>query len=236
MPSVLRSLNHLLQALPMAEFEALRPNLESVELVRDAVLVEAGAPLAHVYLPQSGVISIRVCLSAGQAVSVAMIGHDSVFSASAALEDGMALTDAVVLLPGKAAKLNVARLRAIAERSDVFRTLLARHEQALCAEVQQSAACNASHAVEARLARWLLRTRDLCNSESMPLTQEVLAQMIGVQRNAVSIVANALQKAGIIRYSRGLIEITDAGGLKETCCECYDAVKAHHRRLLTASH
>jgi CRP-like cAMP-binding protein len=236
MPSVVRSLNQLLQALPMAEFEALRPHLEPVELVRDAVLVEAGAPVTHVYLPQSGVISIKVGLAAGQAVSVAMIGHDSAFTALAAPGDGIALTDAVVLLPGKAAKLDVGRLRAASQRSDVFRTLLARHEQALCAEAQQSAACNASHAVEARLSRWLLRTRDLCDSENMPLTQETLAQMIGVQRNAVSIVANALQKAGIIRYSRGHIEITNAEGLRDTSCECYDAVKAHHRRLLTVSH
>jgi CRP-like cAMP-binding protein len=234
MPTVLRSLNHLLQALPVAEFDMLRPHLESVELVRDAVLVEAGARPTHVYLPQSGVISIRVYFSAGQAVSVAMIGHDSVFGALAAVDDGIALTDAVVLLPGKAAKLEIARLRAVAERSDVFRTLLARHEQMLCAEAQQSAACNASHAVEARLSRWLLRARDLCNSENLRLTQETLAQMMGVQRNAVSIVANALQKAGILRYSRGQIEITDTQGLREISCECYDAVKAHHRRLLTA--
>jgi CRP-like cAMP-binding protein len=236
MPTVLRSLNHLLQALPVAEFDMLRPHLESVELVRDAVLVEAGARSTHVYLPQSGVISIRVYFSAGQAVSVAMIGHDSVFSALAAVDDGIALTDAVVLLPGKAARLDIARLRAVAERSDVFRTVLARHEQMLCAEAQQSAACNASHAVEARLSRWLLRMRDLCNSENLRLTQETLAQMMGVQRNAVSIVANALQKAGILRYSRGQIEITDTDGLREISCECYDAVKAHHRRLLTASH
>ena len=126
------------------------------------------------------------------------------------IEDGISLTDAVVLLPGKAAKLEIARFRAAADRSDVFRTLLARHEQVLSAEAQQSAACNASHAVEARLARWLLHARDLTNSESLRLTQEILAQMIGVQRNAVSIVANALQKAGILRYSRGYIEITDA--------------------------
>src|SRR4030095_7955017 len=98
-----------------------------------------------------------------------------------------------------------------------------------------SAACNASHSVEARLSRWLLHTRDLTDNESLPLTQEVLAQMIGVQRNAVSIVANALQKAGILRYSRGQIEIIDIEGLREISCECYDAVKAHHRRLLTAS-
>ena len=104
--------------------------------------------------------------------------------------------------------------------------------QALLALAQQSAACNASHSVEARLSRWLLRARDLCGSETLPLTQEFLAQLIGVQRNAISIVAHAFQQAGIIQYSRGHIGITDVEGLRETSCECYDAVKAHHGRLL----
>ena len=164
-----------------------------------------------------------------------MVGRDSVFGAAAALDGGISLTDAVVLLPGTASILDVADFRAAADRSAAFRTLLARHEQALFAQAQQSAACNASHSVEARLSRWLLRARDLCDSESLPLTQEFLAQMIGVQRNAVSIVANALQQAGIIRYSRGHIEITNLEGLRETSCECYQAVKAQHDRLLKPS-
>jgi CRP-like cAMP-binding protein len=107
-----------------------------------------------------------------------------------------------------------------------------RHEQAVFAHAQQSAACNASHSVEARLSRWLLRARDLCDGENLALTQELLAQIIGVQRNAISIVAHALQSAGIIRYSRGHIEITDLEGLRATCCECYQAVKARRDRLL----
>jgi CRP-like cAMP-binding protein len=218
-----------------AEFEALRPHLEFVELVRETVLVEAGAPLTHVYLPHSGVISLVVKLAEGQTVEVAMVGRDSVFGAAAALDGRISLTDAVVMLPGTASILKVADFRAAADRSGAFRTLLVRHEQALFAQAQQSAACNASHSVEARLSRWLLRARDLCDSESLPLTQEFLAQMIGVQRNAVSIAAHVLQQAGIIQYSRGHIEITNPEALGETSCECYEAVKAQYDRLLKPS-
>ena len=232
MPSTQPFPNYLLQALPAAEIEALRPRLELIDLVRETVLVEAGAPLTHVYLPHSGAISMMVRLSEGQTVGVATVGRDSVFDASAAFGGRTSLTAAVVLLPGAASILDIADFRAAADRSVVFRTALARHEQALYVQTQQSAACNASHSVEARLSRFLLRARDLYDSETLPLTQEFLAQMLGVQRNAVSIVAHALQQAGIIRYSRGNIDIADADGLRETSCECYDAVKAHHRRLL----
>lgn len=236
MPSISPLSNHLLQSLPAAELEALRPRLEAVELVRETVLAEAGRPLTHVYLPHSGAISMMVRLSDGQTVEVAMIGRDSVFGASAALDGGISLTSAVVVLPGTASILGVAEFRAAADRSVAFRTALARHQQALFAQAQQAAACIASHSVEARLSRWLLRARDLCDGETLPLTQEFLAQMIGVQRNSISIVAHALQQAGTISYSRGHIDITSADGLRAVCCECYDAIKAHHRRLLNVSH
>jgi CRP-like cAMP-binding protein len=234
MPLLPRTSNRLLHALPEAEFEMLRPHISVVELVRETVLAEAGAPLTYVYLPHSGVISLMVSLSEGQTVDVAMVGRDSVVGALAALDGGISLTDAVVRLPGTASIVGVADFRAAADRSAAFRTLLARHEQALIAQAQQSVACNASHSVEARLTRWLLRARDLWDSERLPLTQEFLAQMIGVQRNAVSIVAHELQRAGIIRYSRGQIEITNLEGLRETSCECYHAVKTQHDRLLRA--
>jgi len=107
-----------------------------------------------------------------------------------------------------------------------------RHEQVLLAHAQQSLLCNTMHPVEARLARWLLRARDLSDNANLPLTQETLAQMIGVRRNAISLVAHALQRAGIIRYSRGQIEIIDLPALKATSCDCYSAVKASHSRLL----
>ena len=236
MPSIRPSPNCLLQALPAAELEALGPRLELVELVRETVLVEAGRPLTHVYLPHSGAISMMVRLSNGQTVEVATIGRDSVFGAAVALGGGISLSSAVVVLPGTASVLDAADFRAAADRSVTFRAMVARHDQALVAMAQQSAACNVSHSVEARLSRWLLRARDLYGGETLPLTQESLAQLIGVQRNAISIVAHALQRAGIISYSRGYIDITNADGLKQTACECYSVVKAHHQRLLRISH
>lgn len=233
--AALRPLNHLLQALPASDLDSLQPHLQSVELVREAVLVEAGAPLTHVYLPESGIISIVVRLSEGQRIELAMTGRDSIVGASAAFVDAASLSEASVLLPGSAFVLDVASFRAVAEGSAVFRTLLARHQQALLAQAQQSAACNASHSVEARLSHWLLRAHELCDKESLPLTQELLAQMIGVQRNAVSLVAHALQQAGIISYSRGHIEIKDLKGLAETSCECYRVVKYQRDRLLNGT-
>jgi CRP-like cAMP-binding protein len=110
--------------------------------------------------------------------------------------------------------------------------VVTRHEQMLLVQAQQSAACNASHTLEARMARWLLRSRDLANGETLLLTQEFISQMLGVQRSSVSIVANTLQKAGLLRYSRGRVEITDTQGLREASCECYGIVKAHSDRLL----
>jgi len=224
--------NRLLQLLPAADYEALHPHLKIVDMDREITLVEAGAALTHVFLPNSGVVSMVVSLSEGQAVEVAMVGHDGIIGAAEALGDGISLTDAVVLFPGTASAIGVADFRAIADQNAAFRSLLARHEQTLLAQVQQSAACNATHSVEERLSRWLLRARDLWNGETLPMTQELLARMIGVQRNAVSIVAHALQEAGVISYSRGRIEITDLEALLDTSCECYRTVKARHARLL----
>jgi CRP-like cAMP-binding protein len=227
--------NQLLLSLPAAELEALRGHLGYAELVKETVLVGTGATQSHVYLPHSGVISMMVSLTGGQSVEVAMIGRESIFGAAAALGSLVSLSDAVVVLPGTASILDVTQLRAAADRSVAFRTALVRHEQALLVQAQQSAACNAAHSVEARLSRWLLRARDFYDGEALPLTQEVLARMIGVQRNAVSLVAHALQQAGIIRYSRGHIHIMDIDGLRETSCECYHVVKAQYDRLLNRS-
>jgi CRP-like cAMP-binding protein len=230
--SSVRPPNRLLQALPPAEFEALRPHLQPFELVRETVLVGAGAVFTQVYLPHSGAITMMVSLSEGQMVAAAMIGRDSIVGASVAFGEGVSLTEVVVLFPGSASVLDAADFRAAAGRSVTLRNLVARHEQALYAQAQQSAACNAAHSVEARLSRWLLRARDLCDGETLPLTQELLARMIGVQRNAISFVAHALRQQGIIRYSRGQIEITNLEALKTASCECYRTVKAHHERLL----
>jgi CRP-like cAMP-binding protein len=227
-----RSPNHLLAALPTVDFDLLRPFLRTVEMDQETVLVAAGDRLTHVYFPHSGVISLVVSLADGQMVEVAMIGRDSVFGGSAALDGQISLTDAIVVLPGAASILDVDRLRSVSEQSVAFRTLLIRHEQALFAQAQQTAACNAAHAVEMRLARCLLRMHDLSEVSLLPLTQDALALMIGIKRNTASASAHALQDAGVIKYSRGKIQILDLDGLKKLTCECYKAVAIQYNRLL----
>ena len=228
-----RSPNQLLASLAPSDFELIRPHLRYVELTHQDVLVRAGEPLTQVYCPHDGIISLVVRLADGETVEAAMIGRDSVFGGASALDGCIALNEAVVQLPGTASVIDVARLREAAAQSAPLRTTLVRHEQALLAQALQSAACNASHTVDARLSRWLLRARDLSGADRLPLTQELLAQLLGVRRGSVSVVANSLQRAGLIRYRRGNIEITDLTGLLESACECYATVKAHYERLQT---
>jgi DNA-binding transcriptional regulator YhcF (GntR family) len=137
-----------------------------------------------------------------------------------------------VQLAGFASVIAVEHLINVADQHRDFRALLIRHEQVLFAQAQQSAACNASHLVEARLCRWLLRTRDLADGDDLAVTQEFLAQMLGVQRTSVSITANMLQKAGYISYKRGHVRLLNVEGLKDAACECYHAVHEHYERML----
>ena len=232
MDSVPRSPNGFLSALSADDFELIRPHLRIVDLPSELVLVEVDETLKRAYLPHSGVISLVVKLARGEHVQVAMVGRDSVFGSFSALGDQTALNSAVVLLPGVASTLDIDRLRAAADQSATFRRLLFRHGLAIYAQIQQTAGCNVSHTVESRLGRCLMQTHDLSGNDKLILTQESMAQMIGARRNSVSLVANTLQQANLIHYSRGHIEITNADGLRKTACECYAAVKAQYDRLL----
>jgi CRP-like cAMP-binding protein len=224
--------NGFLSALNADDFELIRPHLRTVDLSQELVLVEVDDTLKRAYLPHGGVISLIVKLARGEQIQVAMIGRDSIFGAFSALGDPTALNSAVVLLPGVASALDVDRLRAAADESSTFRAVLMRHGLAVYAQIQQTVACNASHTVESRLARCLLQTRDLAGSDKLLLTQESMAQMIGARRNSVSLVANMLQQANFIHYSRGHIELNDPDALGRTACECYATVKANYNRLL----
>ena len=232
MASVARSPNGFLSALTAGDFELIRPHLRTVDLTHELVLVEAGETLKRAYLPHSGVISLVVKLAKGEHVQVAMVGRDSIFGVFSALGDPTALNSAVVLVPGIASTLDIDRLRAAADQSATFRAMLTRHGLAVYAQIQQTAGCNISHTVESRLGRCLLQTHDLSGSDKLVLTQDSMAQMIGARRNSVSLVANTLQQANFIHYSRGHIEITDPDGLRRTACECYATVKAQYDRLL----
>jgi CRP-like cAMP-binding protein len=204
----------------------------AVDLVHEAVLFEAGDTVDRVYFPHTGIISLVVALSSGEVIEAAMIGRDSILGGAAAMDGLISLNKAIVQLGGKGEALEIGRLREVADTSPAFRTTLIRHEQVLFAQAQQSAACIAAHTVEARLSRWLLRSRDLSGSDTLLLTQEFLAQMLGVQRTSVSPAAHTLQKADLIRYRRGHIEILNLEGLQDAACECYGTVKTQYDRLL----
>ena len=220
-----RNRNYLLASLSQADFDSLRPNLRAFEMKSGVVLVEAGAPLSRVYFPHAGIVSLVVRLAKGEAVEAAMVGRDGVFGAGAALEGEISANTAIVQLEGRASTLETPQLRYAAEQSATLRSALMRYEQFLYVQALQSAACNASHTVLARLSRWLLRARDLSGSNTLPFSQESLAQMLGRHRNSVSIVANSLQQQGIIFYSRGQIEIVDLEGLMKCSCECYLSIR-----------
>ena len=228
----LRPPNGFLASLSEHDFELLRPHLKTVDLTHEMVLVEVDEALKRAWLPHRGIISLIVKLARGEHVQIAMIGRDSIFGAFAALGDATALNSAVVMVPGAASTIDLDQLRNAADHSATLRTALVRHGLAVYAQIQQTAGCNASHTVESRLARCLLHTRDLSRSDKMVLTQEAMAQMIGARRNSVSLVANTLQQANFIHYSRGHIEITNVDGLIKTSCECYGTVKSQYTRLL----
>jgi CRP-like cAMP-binding protein len=227
--------NHLLASLPKADFELIHPYLKPITLDAETTLFSTGDTLERVYFPHSGIISLVVDLASGEMIEAAMVGRDSMVGAASALDGQISLNKAIVQLAGAGSTLEVSRFRKLADQSASLRITLIRHEETLFAQAQQSVACNATHTLEARLARWLLRARDLADDNSLDLTQEFLSQMLGVGRPSVSVVANTLQKAGLIDYNRGHIKITNADGLRDAACECYETVKRNYDRLLNNS-
>jgi hypothetical protein len=165
-------------------------------------------------------------------VEAAMVGSDGVVGAAAALDGRISLSLGIVQLAGDIVVCSIDGLKSVASQSPKLLSLLIRHEQTVYAQAQQSAACFASHHVQARLCRWLLRARDLAGTDTLHFTQEYLAEMLGVHRTSVTVVAHTLQSAGLIKYTRGKIRILDAEALQDGACECYETVKRHYERLL----
>jgi len=230
---VAHSPNKLLASLSTKVFAAIEPRLKEVELQHGDILAETMSKVRQVYFPHSGVISLVVELNVGEMIETAMVGRDGVLNASSALDGKVSLNKAIVQLAGTASVIEVDQVRKIANEFEPFRALLIRHDQLLLAQAQQSAACNASHSVEARMCRWLLRMRDLADGDELKLTQEFLAQMLGVTRPSVSLIANSLQDNGLITYRRGNMRLLDIEGLRAGSCECYGTVKNHYQRLLS---
>jgi hypothetical protein len=227
-----QSPNRILDGLPQNIFAALEPHLITVNLKFAEVLAEPEVLVKNVYFPHSCVISLVVAMEVGDMIETAMVGRDGAANATSALDGKMALHRGIVQVAGEASVIDPDALRSIANDFEPFRSILIRHEQVLLAQAQQSAGCNASHTVESRMCRWLLRIRDLTQSDTMNLTQEFLAQMLGVRRTSVSLVAGTLQRAGLIRYRRGRIELLDVEEMESAACECYARVRSHYDRLL----
>jgi CRP-like cAMP-binding protein len=226
------SSNAIFASLSASDASALLPHLKRIHLPSRQVLFDAGDIIDSVYFPTSAVVSLVVGLSTGEMVEGAMVGKDGVVGVAAALDSKIALTQGIVQLPGEAFVCEATAFKGVAMQSERLLSLLFRHEQAVYAQAQQSTACMAAHDVRSRLCRWLLRARDLSGSDSLNFTQEFLAEMLGVRRTSVTFDAHALQQAGLIKYSRGKIQILNVDGLHEGTCECYETVRSQYANLL----
>lgn len=224
--------NRLLAALDAQDLELVAAKLVPVILEKGALLYDPGDMVDTIYFPDDCVISLMTLMESGAAIESAAIGREGALGLMAAVSPRQSLTRAIVQVPGRARRITAAHLHRAWEQSAQIRDLIDRHNQALFAHAIQSVACNALHSVEARFCRWLLSCHDRIDSSTVALTQEFLADMLGVQRTTVTVVARALQAAGLIRYRRGMVDILDRAGLEAISCECYRAARRNYQRLL----
>ncbi len=227
--------NRFLATLPPHDFSLLAPHLRTLALERGVMLHDVGEQIEHVYFPHTGMVSLVAVMQSGATVETATIGRAGVIGASAGLGARTTMARAVVQLPGTAAWLSASHFHAAAVQSQAIRDLIVRHNDLLLSQVQQSVACNALHALEARLCRWLLQTHDCTDGNIIPLTQEFLGQMLGVRRTSVTVAARLLQSAGMIRYRRGQITIVDRRALEDLSCECYGVIRRQIDQVFPAS-
>jgi CRP-like cAMP-binding protein len=225
-------MNRLLAALPAEEWEILRPDLEEVPLPFRQGLYEPERPVEHVYFPHSGVVSLVTEFEDGSAVEVGTVGPEGIVGLPIFLEDETMACRAFVQVPGKAARIGVDAYKRAIKACPHLHRLLSRYTLALVNMLAQNSACNRTHGVDERLARWLLMTHDRVHGSSFPMTQEFMAQMLGVSRPTVSTTASILQKAGFVTYVRGMITVTDRPGLEAASCECYRVIRRQFERLV----
>jgi CRP-like cAMP-binding protein len=217
--------NRLLAALPPHELSLLAAHLKEAPLPQGAVLHEQGERIEHVYFPHDGIVSLLAIMGQGDAIETVSIGREGAVGAMVGVGSRRAVSRAVVQVAGHASRIAVPRFRKVVEESPTLREGVIRFGESLLIQIQQTAACNALHDVEARLSRWLLQSADRIGSDMVRLTHEFLSQMLGVRRPTVTVVARMLQQAGLIRYHRGHIEILDRRGLQDRACECYAVIR-----------
>jgi CRP-like cAMP-binding protein len=232
MPQLPPEHNQILGALPTAERERLYPHLQLVPMSLGMVIYESGARLRHIYFPTSSIVSLLYVLKDGATAEIAVVGREGAVGVSLFMGGETTPSRAVVQSAGFAYRLTRARLKKEFERHGQMLHLLLRYTQSLITQMAQTAVCNRHHALEQQLCRWLLLSLDRLESSELKMTQELIANMLGVRREGVTEAAGRLQKQGVIRYSRGKITVLDRARLEKLSCECYGVVKKESDRLL----
>ncbi|MCK9191020.1 MAG: Crp/Fnr family transcriptional regulator [Sphaerochaetaceae bacterium] len=224
-------MNLLLAALPESEFNRILPNLQLVNLPLGKCLSESGEQMSCVYFPTTAIVSLLYNMESGSSAEIAVVGNDGVVGISLFMGGLSTPNRAIVQSSGYAFKLTEAYVKYEFNRSQVFQKFMLRYTMALFAQVSQTAACNRYHTVEQQLCRWILLHLDRLPSNELFMTHELIANMLGVRREGVTIAAEKLQKAGLISYSRGHITVLNRHGIEERVCECYESVKKEVNRL-----
>lgn len=224
--------NDLLASLPEAEWQRWQPQLERVELKLGQVLYESGTTMHHVYFPTNSIVSLLYVMEDGASAEIAVVGHEGVVGISIFMGGGSTPSRAVVQSAGWGFRLRASVIQEEFVRSLPVLHLLLRYTQALITQMAQTAVCNRHHSLDQQLCRWLLLSMDRLQGNELIMTQELIANMLGVRREGVTEAALRLQKAGLISYARGHIQILNRPGLEQRTCECYAVVKQEYDRLL----
>jgi CRP-like cAMP-binding protein len=224
--------NHLLAALSKEEFVRLEPDLEFVSLALGEVIYESGDTMTHIYFPITAIISMLYIMENGATAEIGIAGNNGLIGSSLFMGSDSTTSRAVVLSSGDAIRIKAKPLQAEFDRSGQFQKLLMRYTQSLMTQISQTAVCNRLHKVEQQLCRWLLINHDQMQTNKLVMTQELIANMLGVRREGVTIAAKKLQAKGLIKYVRGTITMLDRKGLEAASCECYQIVIDEYERLL----
>jgi CRP-like cAMP-binding protein len=224
--------NQLLASLPEAEWQRWLPQLERVELSLGKVLYESGSEMSYVYFPTDAIVSLLYVLESGSSAEIAVVGFEGLVGISIFMGGGSTPSRAVVQSAGVGFRLRADAIKGEFERSGPVMHLMLRYTQALITQMSQTAVCNRHHSLDEQLCRWLLLSLDRLRGSELVMTQELIANMLGVRREGVTEAALKLQKAGLIRYVRGRISVLDRPGLEQRTCECYAVVKKEYDRLL----
>ncbi len=224
--------NRLLAALPPAVLTQLLPKLSRAALPAQRPIYTPASPMEAVYFPLSGMVSLITNFRDGTQAEVGIIGREGMLGAPLIAGVTTPFTDCVVQMPGEALRMGAGDFRSELDAHPAFRALLLRYNEALHAQVTQTAACNGRHGLAQRLARWLLMAHDRAEADELPLTQDAMAVMLGVRRPSITLTAGRLQGAGLIRCARGVVTVLDRPGLQACSCECHGAVRRRSAALL----